>query len=116
MRAHPLALALALGHGAPRTSGMKRKRNRAVASSTLVRLWHVSDLMWEGRPGQLEDGPLPARSSRGEGEKLLGGGVTQGGARSSLALGYYRAIPTGFQFGSVRSQGERCWSVARRPG
>ena len=45
-----------------------------------------------------------AGQARGEGEKLLGDDVTQGGARSSLALGYYRAIPTGFQFASLLTQ------------
>ena len=30
--------------------------------------------------------------------------VSQGGARSSLALGYYHVIPTGFQFGSLCSR------------
>jgi hypothetical protein len=29
--------------------------------------------------------------------------VTQGGARSSLALGYYHIVPTGLQFGSLHS-------------
>ena len=48
--------------------------------------------------------PLPTRSSRGEGEKLFGDDLTQGGIRSSFALGYYQAIPAGFQFGSLRSQ------------
>src|SRR5437667_7443716 len=44
------------------------------------------------------------RGKRGERESILGGPLTQGGARASLALGYYQAIPTGFQFGSLRSQ------------
>ena len=39
----------------------------------------------------------------GRGENIFFGAVTQGGARSSLALGYYQAIPAGFQFGSLRS-------------
>ena len=30
--------------------------------------------------------------------------LTQGGARSSLALGYYLIVLTGLQFGSLRSQ------------
>ncbi len=46
-----------------------------------------------------------AGQARGEGEYFLGA-LTQGGARSSLALGYYRVIPTGFQSGSVRSPGD----------
>src|SRR5258705_101790 len=62
--------------------------------------------MREGGQVNSEDNPsprpLPTRSSRGEGEKSLGIDVTQGGARSSLALGYYQAIPTGFQFCSLR--------------
>jgi hypothetical protein len=33
----------------------------------------------------------------------VGARVTQGGARASLALGYYQVIPTGFHFGSLRS-------------
>jgi len=37
---------------------MERKRNRAVASSTLVRFWHVSDLMREGGQVNSNDGPL----------------------------------------------------------
>src|ERR1700751_356442 len=40
--------------------------------------------------------PSPARSSRGEGNRIRGA-HTQGGARSSLAVGYYQVIPTGFR-------------------
>jgi len=46
----------------------------------------------------LTPGPLPV--GRGEGERTAGS-VTQGGARSSLTLGYNHVIPTGFQFGGA---------------
>ena len=42
---------------------------------------------------EIEGTPLPARSSRGEGEKIWGP-LTQGGSRSSLGLGYNQVIPT----------------------
>src|SRR5438445_648195 len=86
------------------------------ASRSNAFIFGMSDLMRESCQVNSNDGPSPRSFLAGRERKLLGGDVTQGGARSSLALGYYRAIPTGFQFGSVRSQGERCWSVARRPG
>jgi len=45
--------------------------------------------------------PLPI--GWGEGD-LHGARFTPGGARSSLGRGYYHVIPTGFQFGSLRSK------------
>jgi hypothetical protein len=63
----------------------------------------------DGRAGQLERWPLSPLVPCGEREKnYSGGGVTQGGTRASLALGYYQAIPTGFQDGSLRSQEIDC--------
>src|SRR6266853_1180525 len=44
------------------------------------------------------------RGKRGKRENSSWGAFTQGGARSSLVLGYYQVIPPGFQFGSLRSQ------------
>src|SRR6266404_4680104 len=69
-------------------------------------IFGMSDLMRESCQGQLERWPLPRTFLAGRGRKLLEDHVTQGGARSSLAPGYYQVIPTmGFQFGSVRSPG-----------
>ena len=68
---------------------------------------------------KIKEAPLPARSSRGEGEKLLGDDVTQGGASrgAGLALGYYRAIPTGFHLASLLTQRDEPlinrWNVMR---
>jgi hypothetical protein len=42
--------------------------------------------------------PSPPRRRRGGNS---GGRLTQGGARSSLTLGYNQVIPTGFQFGGA---------------
>jgi len=68
--------------------------------------------LWRGKPAvaSASDGfGVPSCASapqaRGGGENIIrGDDVTQGGARSSLTVGYYQAIPTGFQFGSLRWQ------------
>src|SRR5437867_1402450 len=74
--------------------------------------------------------PLPGRSprsclppllramagGRGEREKNYSeDDVTQGGARSSLALGHYNAIPTEYQFGSLFSREEELGGPSPRP-
>ena len=74
--------------------------NPVNASSSLVRLWHVSDLMREGDQVNSHDGPARPRGER----EIFLGRVYRGGVRSSLAPGYCHVIPTGFQFGSLRSQ------------
>ena len=49
--------------------------------------------------------PLPAEKDGERGNEIFGA-VTQGGTRSSLALGYFHIIPAGFRFGSLRSRGD----------
>jgi len=53
---------------------------------------------WRTCCGSLLSLPSPPRRRRG---RSSGGRVTQGGARSSLTLGYNHVIPTGFQFGAT---------------
>jgi hypothetical protein len=48
-----------------------------------------------------------ARQTRQKGKVFHFGHPTQGGARSSLALGYFLIVPLGLQFGSLRSH-KRC--------
>ena len=63
-----------------------------------------------GKPLSLD--PSPHRMGRGKRFLVT---LTQGGARSSLALGYNQVTPTEFQFGSLRShEDERTGSG--RPG
>ena len=47
--------------------------------------------------------PSPPGDPGEERENVFCGVITQGGTRSSFALGYCQVIPTGFQFGSLRS-------------
>ena len=92
---------------------MKPTRNRGVECSDFVR--HRREYLLFGGPGQPAECPSPHSCLAGRGrERLLGDDVTQGGARSSLALGYYQAIPTGFQFGSLRSRMTNELGQARR--
>lgn len=57
--------------------------------------------MNENRHGlPLTPGPSPHRMGRGENFNLCA--ATQGGARSSLALGYFRLAPTGRQLEPTR--------------
>ena len=58
-------LTTALRQGGPSACSMQQSGNPAAASSTIVRLWHVSDLMLEGRPGQLERWPQLEQHKRG---------------------------------------------------
>src|SRR5438445_429999 len=85
----------------------------ATEPSSRRRLQHVGwslayiTFTAEGRSGQPARGPLsPALSPSdgARGKNCSGDRVTQGGARSPLALGYLQVIPTGFQVGSRRSQ------------
>ncbi len=94
---------------------MKQQRHRGVECSDFVR--HRQEYLLFRGPGQPAECPSPRPSPHsclaGRGRKIIGADVTQGGARSSLALGYYQAIPTGFQFGSLRShEDERLRRVA----
>jgi hypothetical protein len=57
---------------------------------TLPFFWFGAPAGWRAKP------------EKGGGNHITS--VTQGGARSSLALGYEIHVPTGLQFGSVRSE------------
>jgi hypothetical protein len=81
-----------------------------IATETLSRLW-LARLVRLGHAASVSCGcevikkPLslnPSPHPMGRGNVFLCV-LTQGGARSSLALGYYHVIPTGFHFGSLRS-------------
>src|SRR5207249_3543816 len=59
---------------------------------------------------------LPRKHSGQTGRKKRGnqiGSPTQGGARSSLALGYYHLVPTGLQLGSLCSHNWRTVSMGQ---
>jgi hypothetical protein len=82
---------------------MKPTDNRGVERRDFVR--HRQEYLLFRSPGQPAQKALsPALSPlvpRGEREKNYWGDATQGGARASLALGYYQAIPPGFRIGSL---------------
>jgi len=58
---------------------------------------HPTQLLFPLRFGA----PAARQTAREKGNCF--GPATQGGARSSLALGYHHIVPTGLQFGSLRS-------------
>src|SRR5439155_12812664 len=82
----------------------ERGRTCSLGKGMLVRLWHVSELIPEGGQVNSHDGPSPHSFLAGRGGRIWGRPDTQDGARSSLVLGYYQVIPTGFQYGSLRSE------------
>jgi hypothetical protein len=61
-------------------------------------------------PASFFSSGLPRKHSGQTRRKKRGdhlGPATQGGARPSLVLGYYHIVPTGLQFGSLRSHVRR---------
>src|SRR5258706_4973701 len=121
-RVKPIRLVLSACHPPASCPTISPGRPRGLVSAINVAMQQVPADIWAAFGRRLGQAQVPPHQHpdyhkwvRSEGEKLLVGDVTQGGARSSLALGYYQAIPTGFLFGSLRShEDKRTASATRR--